>query len=166
LRYQGLKEQEATETTEEQVSVSSAFSVFNDLSMHALFNQASGITRDVIGAAIEVHKDKGPGLLESVYEWCLTMELGMRDFQVENQSEVVVRYKQFQRTVALRFDLLVNRCLLVEVKAIEAVLPIHKAQLLSYMKLLHVPLGLMVNFNSPKLTDDVSRLILPGANLD
>jgi GxxExxY protein len=166
LRYQGLKEQEATETTEEQVSVSSAFSVFNDLSMHALFNQASGITRDVIGAAIEVHKDKGPGLLESVYEWCLTMELGMRDFQVENQSEVVVRYKQFQRTVALRFDLLVNRCLLVEVKAIEAVLPIHKAQLLSYMKLLDIPLGLIINFNSPKLTDDVSRLILPGANLD
>ena len=94
------------------------------------------------------------------------MELGIRGFHVENQSEVVIRYKHFQRTVALRFDLLVNRCLLVEVKAVEAVLPIHKAQLLSYMKLLGIPLGLIINFNSPKLTDDVSRLILPGANLD
>ncbi len=136
------------------------------LSVHPLFTQASGITHDCIGAAIEVHKDKGPGLLESVYEWCLMMELGTRRFQVENQSEVVVRYKQFQKTVTLRFDLLVNRCLLVEVKAVEAVLPIHKAQLLSYMKLLDIPLGLIVNFNTPKLTDGISRLILPGANLD
>ena len=134
--------------------------------MHPLFTQASGITHDVIGAAIEVHKDKGPGLLESVYEWCLTMELGIRGFHVENQSEVVIRYKQFQRAVPLRFDLLVNRCLLVEVKAVEAVIPIHKAQLLSYMKLLDIPLGLIINFNSPKLTDGISRLILPGANLD
>jgi len=161
-----LKEQEATETTEERVSVSSVFSVFNELAMHPLFAQAAGITHDVIGAAIEVHKDKGPGLLESVYEWCLMMELGIRGHQVENQSEVVIRYKQFQRTVALRFDLLVNRCLLVEVKAVEAVIPIHKAQLLSYMKLLDIPLGLIINFNSPKLTDGISRLILPGANLD
>jgi GxxExxY protein len=132
--------------------------------MHPLFTQASGITHDCIGAAIEVHKDKGPGLLESVYEWCLTMELGIRGHQVEDQSKVVIRYKQFQRTVPLRYDLLVNRCLLVEVKAVEAVIPIHKAQLLSYMKLLDIPLGLIINFNSPKLTDGVSRLILPGAN--
>jgi GxxExxY protein len=166
LRYQGLKEQEATETTEQHVSVSSVFSVFNDLSVHPPFTQASGITRGVIGAAIEVHKDKGPGLLESVYEWCLMMELGIRGFQVESQSDVIVRYKQFQKTVTLRFDLLLNRCLLVEVKAVEAVLPIHQAQLLSYMKLLDIPLGLIINFNSPKLTDGISRLILPGANLD
>ena len=134
--------------------------------MHPLFAEASGITHDVIGAAIEVHKDKGPGLLESVYEWCLMMELGIRGYKTENQSEVVIRYKQFQKNVALRFDLLVNRCLLVEVKAVEAVVPIHKAQLLSYMKLLDIPLGLIINFNSPKLTDGISRLILPGANLD
>jgi GxxExxY protein len=112
--------------------------------VHPLFVRASGITHGVIGAAIEVHKDKGPGLLESVYEWCLMMELEIRGFQVENQSDVVISYKQFQRTVALRFDLLVNRCLLVEVKAVEAVLPIHKAQLLSYMKLLDIPLGLII----------------------
>ena len=79
---------------------------------------------------------------------------------------MVIRYKQFQRTVALRYDLLVNRRLLVEVKAVEAVITINKAQLLSYMKLLDIPLGLIINFHSPKLADGISRLILPQANLD
>ena len=132
--------------------------------MHPLFQQASGITHDVIGAAIEVHKDKGPGLLESIYEWCLARELELRQFEVKNQENVVVRYKQFTRDYPLKFDLLVNNCLLVEGKSVEAVLPIHKAQLLSYMKLLDVPVGLIINFNSEELTDGVSRLILPGAN--
>jgi GxxExxY protein len=161
-----LKEQEETETTERRVSVSLVFSAFKDSPMHPLFLQATGITHDVIGAAIEVHKDKGPGLLESVYEWCLLMELQTRGHQVESQADVVVQYKQFQRTVALKFDLLVDRCLLVEVKAVDAVISIHKAQLLSYMKLLDIPLGLIINFHSAKLTDGVSRLILPGANHD
>lgn len=124
------------------------------------------MTHDVIGAAIEVHKDKGPGLLESIYEWCLTMELQLRGRQVQNQDKVVIRYKQFQREEPLRFDLLIDNCLLVEAKAVEKVLPIHKAQLLSYMKLLDVPLGLIINFHSLKLTEGVSRLILPGANID
>ena len=75
-------------------------------------------------------------------------------------------FETFQRKYALRFDLLVEGCLIVEVKATESVHPIHKAQLLSYMKLLDVPLGLIVNFNESKLTDGVSRLILPGANLE
>lgn len=132
--------------------------------MHPLFAQAAGITHDVIGAAIEVHKDKGPGLLESIYEWCLTMELQLRDHMVQNQKSVIIRYKQFQREEPLRFDLLIDRCLFVEVKAVETVHPIHKAQLLSYMKLLDIPLGLIINFHELKLTDGVSRLILPGAN--
>ena len=134
--------------------------------MHPLFKQAAGITHDVIGAAIEVHKDKGPGLLESIYEWCLTMELGLRGHVVQGQQIVIVRYKQFQREEPPRFDSLVDNCLLVEGKAVEKVLPIHKAQLLSYMKLLDIPLGLIINFNVLKLTDGVSRLILPGANLE
>jgi GxxExxY protein len=133
--------------------------------MHPLYQQAAGMTHDVIGAAIEVHKDKGPGLLESIYEWCLTKELELRGYDVRNQKSVVIRYKRFQREEPLKFDILVNSCLLVEVKAVEAVHPIHKAQLLSYMKLLDVPLGLLVNFNVEKLADGVSRLILPGANL-
>ena len=76
----------------------------------------------------------------------------------------MVQYKQFERQDPLRFDLLVDGCLLVEVKAVETVPPISKAQLLSYMKLLDVPLGLVINFNTMKLTDGLSRLILPGAN--
>lgn len=123
--------------------------------------KASGMTHDVIGAAIEVHRDKGPGLLESIYEWCLTKELELRNYDVVNQQQVSVSYKQFQREYSLRCDLLIDQCLLVEVKAVETVHPIHKAQLLSYMKLLSIPLGLILNFNVPKLTDGVSRLILP-----
>ena len=134
--------------------------------MHALFAQASNLPHDVIGAAIEVHKDKGPGLLESIYEWCLSMELELRGHHVQNQAEVTVQYKQFERQYPLRFDLLVDRCLFVEVKAVVDVHPINKAQLLSYMKLLDIPLGLIINFNELKLTDGVSRLIIPGANLN
>ena len=134
--------------------------------MHHLFSQASGLTHNVIGAAIEVHKAKGPGLLESIYEWCLTMELELRGHKVHNQEHVMIRYKQFQRKELLRLDLLIDKCLLVEVKAVEDVHPIHKAQLLSYMKLHDIPLGLIINFNVPKLTDGLSRLILPGANLE
>jgi len=133
--------------------------------MHALFASANGLTQEVIGSAIEVHRDKGPGLLESIYEWCLTMELESRGHTVQTQDIVTVRYKNFQRDYPMRFDVLVNKCLLVEVKACEKVLPIHKAQLLSYMKLLDIPLGLIINFHELKLTDGVSRLILPGANL-
>jgi len=133
--------------------------------MHSLFAKASGITHDVIGAAIEVHKEKGPGLLESVYEWCLTMELQLRGHRVRTQDKVIIRYKHFHREVPLRFDLLIDDCLLVEAKAVETVHPLHKAQLLSYMKLLDIPLGLILNFHALKLTEGVSRLILPGANL-
>jgi len=89
----------------------------------------------------------------------------LRGHQVLGQDEVIVRYKQFQRQYSLRFDLLINRCLFVEVKAVSDVLPVNKAQLLSYMKLLDIPLGLIINFNEQKLTDGISRLILPGANL-
>jgi GxxExxY protein len=138
--------------------------MFKGANMHSLFSRAAEMTHDVIGSAIEVHKDKGPGLLESIYEWCFTMELEMRQHSVKNQDIVIVRYKQFQREYPLRLDLLIDDCLIVEVKAVEAVQPIHKAQLLSYMKLLDIPLGLIINFNVLKLTDGVSRLILPGAN--
>ena len=134
--------------------------------MHARFEQASSITHDVIASAIDVHKAMGPGLLESIYEWALTKELELRGYSVRNQKSVVITYKEFKREDPLKFDLLVKECLLVEVKSVEVVHPIHKAQLLSYMKLLDVPLGLLINFNVLKLTDGVSRLILPGANLD
>jgi GxxExxY protein len=132
--------------------------------MHPLFEKASGLTESIIGAAIEVHRDKGPGLIESIYEWCLTKELELRGLAFASQKTVVIDYKGFTREESLRFDVLVEGCVLVEAKAVERILPIHKAQLLSYMKLLNVPIGLLINFHEMKLTDGVSRLILPGAN--
>jgi GxxExxY protein len=132
--------------------------------MHRLFEKASGLTETIIGAAIEVHRMMGPGLLESIYEWCLLRELELRGVSAVNQKLVIVRYKQFQREETLRFDVLAEECVLVDAKAVERILPIHKAQLLSYMKLLDVPLGLVINFHEIKLADGVSRLILPGAN--
>jgi GxxExxY protein len=132
--------------------------------MHPLFEKASGLTESIIAAAIEVHRDKGPGLIESIYEWCLTKELGLHGLNCLSQKVVVVEYKGFKREEPLRFDVLVEGCVLVEAKAVEKILPIHKAQLLSYMKLLNVPLGLLINFHETKVTDGISRLILPGAN--
>lgn len=132
--------------------------------MHPLFEKASALTETIIAAAIEVHRDKGPGLIESIYEWCLTKELALRNVNCVTQEVVVVDYKGFTREEPLRFDVLVEGCVLVEAKAVEKILPIHKAQLLSYMKLLNVPLGLLINFHEMKVTDGVSRLILPGAN--
>lgn len=133
--------------------------------MHPLFAKADGLTGTIIASAIEVHRDKGPGLVESIYEWCLSRELELRQLKATNQKLVSVSYKGFTREEPLRFDLLIEDCILVEAKAVERILPIHKAQLLSYMKLLNIPVGLLINFNESKLTDGVSRLILPGANL-
>jgi GxxExxY protein len=132
--------------------------------MHPSFKRASGLTETIIAGAIEVHRDKGPGLIESIYEWCLLKELGLRGLECITQKSVLIEYKGFTREEPLRFDVLVQSCVLVEAKAVEKILPIHKAQLLSYMKLLNLPLGLLINFHEIKLTDGVHRLMLPGAN--
>jgi len=132
--------------------------------VYPLFSKASGLTETIIAAAIEVHRDKGPGLVESIYEWCLLKELMLRELAFTTQKVVLIEYKGFTREEPLRFDVLVEACVLVEAKAVEKVLPVHKAQLLSYMKLLNVPLGLLINFHEMKVTDGISRLILPGAN--
>lgn len=132
--------------------------------MHPLFQKATGLTETIIAAAIEVHRDKGPGLIESIYEWCLVKELALRGLGCVSQMSVLIEYKGFTREEPLRIDLLVEGCVLTEAKAVEKILPIHKAQLLSYMKLLNIPLGLLINFHEMKVTDGISRLILPGAN--
>ena len=132
--------------------------------MHPLFDKAAGLTEKIIAAAIEVHRDKGPGLIESIYQWCLLKELELRGLSYVSQKSVPIEYKGFVRDEPLRFDVLVEDCVLVEAKAVEKILPIHKAQLLSYLKLLNVPIGLLINFHENKVTDGVSRLILPGAN--
>lgn len=133
--------------------------------MHRFFEKANGLTEAIIGAAIEVHRDKGPGLIESIYEWCLLREVDLRRLWTESQRVIQLQDKGFSRGEPLRFDVLVEECALVEAKSVEKVLPIHKAQLLSYMKLLDVPVGLLIDFNLEKLTGGVSRLILPRANV-
>ena len=132
--------------------------------MHPDFSKAAGLTATIIGAAVEVHRDKGPGLIESIYEWCFERELELIRLPFVTQKLVTVRYKGFTREEPLRFDILVEGCVLVEVKAVAQVLPIHKAQLMSYLKLLDVPLGLLINFHELKLVNGINRLMLPGAN--
>ncbi len=133
--------------------------------MHPRYKEAASLTGEIIAGAIEVHRDQGPGLVDSIYEWCLTKELGLRGLGVETQRLITLSYKGLTREEPLRFDLMVNGCVLVEAKAVERVLPVHKTQPLSYMKLLNLPIGLLINFHEEKLTTGVSRLILPGANL-
>ena len=132
--------------------------------MHPLFAKADAMSGEAIGAAIEVHRDKGPGLIESIYERCMMHELSLRKLAVVNQQLVRVRYKDLEFDEPLRFDVLVEACLLIEVKSVERILPVHKAQLLSYMKLLNIPVGLLINFHESTLKNGISRLILPSAN--
>ena len=128
--------------------------------MHPDFEKADSWSGKVIGAAIEVHRMKGPGLLESIYEKCLMRELELREIPSVNQTEVPIEYKGVVFTESLQLDVLVDNCLLIELKAVEKILPIRKAQLLSYMKLLNVPLGLLINFNETVLTKGLSRMAL------
>ena len=99
------------------------------------------------GAVIAVHKNLGPGLLESVYHKCLAHELGLRELQYTSQLTIPIPYKGITIDAELRPDFVVEDCTIIEIKAVEAILPIHEAQLLTYMKLLEIPKGLLVNFN-------------------
>ena len=132
--------------------------------MHPLYEKADRLSSEVIGAAIEVHRDKGPGLIESIYERCMLGELELRSIPATTQKLVRVEYKGLVFDEPLRFDLLVADCLLVELKAVEILHPSSKAQLLSYMKLLDIPIGLLINFHEPLLKNGISRMILPRAN--
>ena len=126
--------------------------------------KADKLSRLVIGAAIEVHRAKGPGLIESIYERCLLRELQLGAIPATTQKMVRIEYKGLVFDEPLRFDVLVDDCLLVELKAVEVLHPVSKAQLLSYMKLLDVPIGLLINFHERVLKDGIHRLILPGSN--
>ena len=133
--------------------------------MHPLFQKADKLSHTAIGAAIEVHRLKGSGLLESIYEKCMMRELELRSLVAVNQRLVRIEYKGMVFEEPLRFDVLLEDCLLLELKSVQEILPVHKAQLLSYMKLLDIPVGLIFNFHEVKLTDGIVRMILPGANL-
>jgi GxxExxY protein len=134
--------------------------------MHPKYKEADRLSHEVIGAAIEVHRHLGPGLHETIYEKCLMRELELRGIPAENQVPVNIEYKGKVFEEALRLDVLVGKCLALEMKAIEDVLPIHKAILMSYMKLTGSPVGLMMNFHVPMMTQGINRFILPGANLE
>jgi GxxExxY protein len=115
--------------------------------MHPNFDRADRLSREAIGAAIEVHRVLGPGLLESIHEKCLLREFELRGISVHTQEHVQIECKGLTFQEELKFDLLIDGAVLVEVKAVQTVLPVHKAQLLSYMKLLNVPVGLLMNFH-------------------
>lgn len=105
------------------------------------------LTYDIIGAAIEVHRELGPGLLESVYQKILRYEFGLRNIDFKSQLEIPVNYKGWDTSVGLRCDFYIENSIVLEIKAVESIMPIHKAQLLTYMKVLKAPKGILINFN-------------------
>jgi GxxExxY protein len=129
--------------------------------MDSKYERANSWSNAVIGAAIEVHRLKGPGLLESIYEKCLCRELQLREVPAVGQVEIEIDYKGCTFLESLKVDLYVDGCLLVELKAVETILPIHKAQLFSYMKLLAAPIGLLINFHAATLKEGIYRMMLP-----
>jgi GxxExxY protein len=117
------------------------------------------LSSKVIGAAIEVHKTIGPGLLESAYEECLCHEMGLRGIKYERQKPLPVVYKGKKLDCGYRLDIVVEEKIIVEMKSCERVEPIHKAQLLTYLKLSGLSLGLLLNFNVPVMKDGVIRMV-------
>ena len=120
----------------------------------------NSVSEKIIGAAIEVHKDLGPGLLESVYEACLYHELKKQGVSVDCQVDLPIIYKGEITNKTYRIDMLVENCVIVELKSVDTVNPIHEAQLLTYMKLLNINLGLLINFNVDILKKGIKRRIL------
>ena len=118
------------------------------------------LTEGIIGAAIEVHSHLGPGLLESVYEECMCQELRLRDIPFKAQVELPLRYKGRDTGGILRLDLVVADEVVVELKAVERLLSVHEAQLLTYLKLTGKHVGLMINFNVPVLRRGIMRRVL------
>ncbi len=122
--------------------------------------QINDLTNQSIGAAIAVHRELGPGLLESAYEACLAFELAKRGLRVEQQKPLPVHYQGVDLDCGYRIDLLVEKRVIVELKAVERLEPIHNAQLLSYLKLSGLRLGLLINFNVLVLKNGIKRIAL------
>lgn len=118
------------------------------------------LSHRVIGCALEVHKTLGPGLLESTYEQCLAFELSSADIPFTVQAALPVRYKEMLIDCGYRVDLFVENQLILELKSVDRLLPIHNAQLLTYMKLAKVRTGLLINFNVTMLRDGIKRIVL------
>ena len=118
------------------------------------------LSSSIIGAVIEVHRELGPGLLESAYERCLAQELCLRKIPFERQKRLPVHYKGAELDCAYRLDFVVDCRIVVEVKAVDVLLPIHRAQVLSYLKLGGWKLGLLINFHVPLLCEGIKRVVL------
>ena len=121
--------------------------------------QENDISGKITGAAIEVHKHLGPGLLESAYEECLCRELDLRGIDFKRQVPLPLNYKGLKLDCGYRLDLLVEDKVIVELKTVEAIAPIHEAQILTYLKLRDIRLGLIINFNVPLLVEGIRRLV-------
>ncbi len=119
----------------------------------------NGITSGIIGAAIDVHRALGPGLLESAYEACLAYELIQREMKVEQQKPLPLIYRDVQLDCGYRIDLLVDDAVIVEIKSVNSLAPIHQAQLLSYLKLSGCEVGLLINFNVKLLKQGIVRMV-------
>jgi GxxExxY protein len=117
------------------------------------------ISSKIIGAAIEVHKQLGPGLLESTYETCLAYELKQMELDVKQQQALPVVYKEVKLDAGYRIDLLIENKVIIEIKSVEALADIHTAQLLTYLKLKDLKLGLLINFNSVRVVDGLKRIL-------
>lgn len=120
-------------------------------------NKETNFTGRIIGAAIDVHRALGPGLLESAYEACLIYELRLRKMKVESQIALPVYYKDVMLDCGYRADLIVNDQVLIEIKSVASIIPIHEAQVLSYLKLSDCKLGLLINFNVKLLKEGIRR---------
>jgi len=118
------------------------------------------LSRKVIGCAIEVHRNLGPGLLESTYRQCLACELSHTGIPFQMEVPLPVRYREILLDCGYRIDLLVSRGLIVEIKCVETLLPIHQAQILTYMRLSKIPVGLIINFNMAKLHNGIKRFVV------
>ena len=118
------------------------------------------LSKLVIGCAIEVHRNLGPGLLESTYEQCLAYEFGMADIPFKLQHPLPVEYKNIKLDCGYRIDLFVDNTIILELKSVDKILPIHKAQLLTYMKLSGISIGLLINFNVEYLKNGIKRMVL------
>jgi GxxExxY protein len=118
------------------------------------------ITQKIIKAGIEVHRELGPGLLESVYEICLEIEFKKAGLFYERQKKIPVYYKGYKLDHCFKADFIVENKVIIELKTVEALLPLHHAQLMSYMKMKGLELGLLMNFNSPLLKDGIKRIAL------
>ena len=123
----------------------------------------SPLTQRIIGAAIEVHRHLGPGLLESIYQQCLTRELASQNLSFVTQRSAPVVYKGVRLPASYRLDLVVEGLIVVEIKSVAALDAIHQAQTLTYMRIADCPVGLLINFNVPRLIDGVKRLVNGGS---